>query len=250
MALAITSFTPTTGPTTGGTSVVITGTGLTAVTSVMFGDVEGAIDTTATNTATSLTVISPSIDNANAGDVKITVLDSVTPTEAQSSTSFTYTAVSLPVLSTTNAAKWKFDVSSDGGTTWVPVRGMTNFTPSVASTTVDDSDYDSVDTNGVAWGSDTPTQLKWQNDLTIDRKTAAGYVEDPGQKVLRLAYAQVGSDAEVLCRWYDRFGGDEAYSGTGIVTWTEKGGATSAKAEVDVKVMGRGVRNTISNPAA
>lgn len=250
MALAVTSFVPTTGPCTGGTSVVITGTGLTAVTAVEFGDFAGSIDTSATNTATSLTVISPAIPNADAGAVKITVLDSATPAEAQSTSTFTYTAVTLPVLSTTNAAKWKFEVSTDSGATWLPVRGLTSFTPMVSSVTVDDSDYESVDSSGTAWASSTVTQLKWENDLVIDRKTAAGYAEDPGQKVLRLAYAKVGAAAEVLCRWYDRFGGDEAYSGTGICTWTEKGGGTAAKSEVDVKVMGRGVRNTITNPDA
>lgn len=250
MTLAVTSFTPTTGPTTGGTKVVITGTGLTAVTSVMFGDVEGAIDTTATNTATSLTVISPPISNADAGAVKITTLDSATPTEAQSSGSYTYTAVSVPVLSTTNAAKWKCQVSGDGGSTYTDVRAITNFAPTVASTTQDDSSYDDVADDGTSWGSDTVTQLKWALAFTIDRKTAAGYVEDPGQAIIRAAYALQGAAAVLPFRWYDRFGGDEAYTGNGIVTWTEKGGATSDKASVDVAVMGRGPRTVITNPAA
>lgn len=250
MTLAVTSFTPTTGPTTGGTKVVITGTGLTAVTSVMVGDTQAAIDTTATNTATSLTFIAPAISNADTLVRKITVLDSATPTEAQSSGNYTYTVVDVPVLSTTNAAKWKCQVSGDGGDTYTDVRAITNFTPTVASTTQDDSSYDDVADDGTSWGSDTVTQLKWALAMTIDRKTAAGYVEDPGQAIIRAAYDQQGAAAVLPFRWYDRFGGDEAYTGNGIVTWTEKGGATSDKSTVDIAVMGRGPRITIENPAA
>lgn len=248
MALAITSFTPTTGPCTGGTRVVITGTGLTAVTAVMFGNVEGSIDTTAVNTALSLTVLSPAIPNDDAGTVKITVLDSVTPTEAQSSGNFTYTAVTTPTLTSVPASKWKLDVDSSvaqDGSSYIPVRGMTDFQPAVNTTTQDDSDYDS----GV-WGSDAKTQLKWQNTLKISRKRAAGYVEDPGQAVLRVAHDQVGTAGTVRVRWYDRNGeGSEAYEGFAMVQWSEDGGNTQALNTVSVTLMGQGARSNITNPA-
>lgn len=242
MAMTITSFTPSTGPTSGGTSVVITGTGLTSATSVVFGDVEGRIDTTALNTATSLTVISPAIANT-AGAVKITILDSVTPSEIQSTTTFTYTVVASPVQTTSLAKKWKFDVSPDAGTTWIGVKGMTNFQPAIAQSMQDDSDYDSGE-----WGSDVVTQLKWSLVTSVDRKYTAGYTEDPGQAILRAAYDQVGAAAVVTVRWYDRNGGTEAYSGVGNVQWSEKGGTTADKASVNITIMGRGARNVITNP--
>lgn len=245
MTMAITSFTPSTGPTSGGTSVVITGTGLTAATSVMFGDVQGKIDTTATNTATSLTVIAPAIPNANAGTVKITLLDSVTPGEVQSTTSYTYTAVATPVQTTTLAKKWKFQVSTDSGTTYIDVKGLTNFQPALDQTTQDDSDYDSGD-----WGSDVVTQLKWSLVASVDRKTTSGYTEDAGQAVLRTAAEQTGADGIVYVRWYDRNGGPEAYTGVGNVKWSEKGGGTADLSSVDITVMGRGERTAITNPAA
>jgi len=248
MALAVTSFTPTTGPTTGGTSVVITGTGLTAATAVMFGDVEGAIDTSAENTATTLTVIAPAIPNVNAGDVKITVLDSATPAEAQSTGSYTYSAVSTPALTPSLASKWKVRIKNSSGD-YIDVRGLTNVQPAIAQTTQDDSDYDSV-VDGLQWGSDFVTGLKWSLVLKLDRKMSAGYVEDPGQKILRIASTKGGTDALVEMQWYDRNGGDEAYEGTGIVQWSDDGGDGTAKSSVSSTVMGRGPRTTIANPAA
>lgn len=246
MALALTSFTPTTGPQTGGTKVVITGTGLLAVTSVEFGDVNGTIDTTATNTATSLTVIAP--PTGTTGNVKITILDSVTPTEAQSTGNYTYTAVTTPPLVSSTAGKWKCDVDTSvaqDGSSFVTLRGITDFQPALATTTQDDSDYDS----GV-WGSDAKTQLKWSLALKISRKRAAGYVEDPGQKQLRLAHDQVGAAGNVLVRWYDRNGhGSEAYQGVAMVEWSEDGGATTALDTVSVTLMGQGPRLGITNPA-
>lgn len=248
MTLAVTSFTPSAGPCTGGTRVVITGTGLTAVTAVMVGDVEATIDTTATNTATSLTFLTPAVSNDLAGTHKITVLDSVTPTEAQSSGSFTYTAVTLPTLVSAVASRWKLDVDASvalDGSNYIPVRGVTDFQPALATTTADDSDYDS----GI-WGSDAKTQLKWSLVTKIGRKRASGYVEDPGQKVLRDAHDQVGADGTVRVRWYDRNGGDEAYEGYAMVEWSEDGGPTTALSSASVTLMGQGARTVIENPAA
>lgn len=248
MTLAITSFTPTTGPTTGGTRVVITGTGLDAVTNVLFGTHAGSIDTTATNTALSLTVIAPGIDNSLAGTVKITVIDAATPAEAQSSTNYTYTSVSAPPLTSSPATKWKCDVDSSAGqdgTGYIPVRGITDFQPAIATTSQDDSDYDS----GV-WGSDAKTQLKWSNVIKLSRKRAANYIEDPGQKVLRLAHDQVGAAGTVRVRWYDRNGhGSEAFEGFAFVEWSDDGGNTTALSTVSVTLMGQGVRTPITNPA-
>ena len=242
MAITITSFTPATGPTSGGTSVVITGTGLDTVDIVEFGSHAGHIDTTATNTSTSLTVVSPAIPNADAGAVKILLADSLDGTDVLSSSSFTYTSVASPAQTTNLAKKWKFQAWD--GSQFVDVKGVTNFQPAVEQTTQDDSDYDSGD-----WGSDVVTQLKWSLVATVDRKTTSGYTEDPGQAILRLASFESGAAAVVQVRWYDRNGGDEAYTGYGNVKWSEKGGGTADKSSVDVTVMGRGARTTISNPA-
>lgn len=249
MAIAITSFTPSGGPTTGGTKVVITGTGLDTVDDVLFGEVPAEVDTTATNTSTSLTVLAPPIPNDGTLVVKITLIDlASTGVLTESSTSFTYATVSTPQLTSTTAGKWKLDVDSSvgkDGSAYIPVRGMTNFQPTVNFTTQDDSDYDTEE-----WGSDAKTQMKWQNTCKVSRKRAAGYVEDPGQKVLRLAHDQLGDAGSVRVRWYDRNGGDaEAFEGFALVQWSDDGGATSDLSTVSVTLMGQGARTPIDNPA-
>lgn len=255
MAITITSFLPTGGPTTGGTKVVIVGTGLDTVDDVEFGNVPGVIDTTAVNTATSLTVLAPAIANDGTLVVKITLIDNAgSGVIAVSTSSYTYTVVTSPVLSTALAAKWAFEVDTSvaqDGSAWTKVRGVTNFQPAVASTTQDDSDYDSVDpVTGISWGSDVVTQLKWSLVVKLDRKTAAGYVEDPGQAQIRSCYDKAGADSVLHARWYDRNGSEEAYEGSGLVQWSDDGGDLTALSTVSVTVMGRGLRKTITNPAA
>jgi len=248
MSLAITSFTPNTGPTSGGTKVVITGTSLDTVDVALFGNVEAAIDTTAVNTATSLTVISPPIPNADAGTVKIELVDHATPVEVVSSGNFTYTAVSNPVLTSTLARKWKLDVDTSvaqDGSAWTNVRAVLDLQPSITPTMQDDSDYDSD-----GWGSDVKTMLKWSNVVKLGRKVAAGYVEDPGQAAIHVAHDQFGADGVVHVRWYDRNGGTEAYEGFAQVQWSEDGGDAAALSTVSVTLTGQGARLTITNPAA
>lgn len=246
MTLALTSFSPSGGPTTGGTKVVIVGTGLDTVDDVLFGSVPGSIDTTAVNTATLLTVIAPPISNLGTLVVKIVLVDNGVPSIVDSAASYTYTTVTLPVLATTLNSKWGMDVDTSvaqDGSAYTPVRGRTNFQPLNDPTTVDDSDFDSG-----AYGSDVSTQLKWSLVCTVDRKVAAGFVEDPGQAALRLTAAGVGQSNVARVRWYDRNGSTEAYEGFGLVKWAEKGGTTADKSSVDVTIMGRGARTTITNP--
>lgn len=247
MAITLTSFTPTGGPTTGGTKVQIVGTGLDTVDNVLFGTVPAAIDTTFANTPTLLQVIAPAIPNSGTLVVKIAIVDSAsTGLIAVSASSYTYTTVTSPVLALASAGKWKFAVDTSvgqDGSSYIPVRGITGFTPGVDATSVDDSDFES----GV-WGSDGVTQVKWSLAVKLDRKVAAGYTEDPGQAVLRLAYPQVGASSVVRVRWNDRNGGPEAFDGFGTVKWSEDGGGTADKSSVSVTVMGRGTRNTITNP--
>jgi hypothetical protein len=82
----ISGVSPSSGPTTGGTSVTITGTNLTAATAVRFGGTDATISA---NTATSITAISPA---GSAGAVDITVTTAGGTSATSSVDQFTYIA--------------------------------------------------------------------------------------------------------------------------------------------------------------
>ena len=81
----VTSITPTSGPTTGGTSVTITGTGFTSGATVMFGTVAATAVTV--NSATSITAISPA---ESPGTVNVTVTTTGGTSSISSTDQFTY----------------------------------------------------------------------------------------------------------------------------------------------------------------
>lgn len=143
------------------------------------------------------------------------------------------------------------DITADGavtitGDSWVQVRALTEFSPSVDTNLEDDSDYDSD-----GWASQTKTQLAWKIEAKVARKVGVESGDpDPGQEVLRLAADEFGSDGIVHVRWYDRDGGPEAYDGYAEVSWSPEGGGTTALATVSVTLTGKGKRNVITNPAA
>lgn len=158
-----------------------------------------------------------------------------------------------PLGATTTNGKWYLDVNTGTESTpvWTGVFGVTEFKPTVESTSQDDSDFDSE-----GWGSDTVTQRKWKNEAKVKRAVKDGStppVYDPGQEVLRLAGAATGAGNVVDCRWYEMEPDGprvEAYRGKCAVTWVEDGGAASALATATVTMMGRGKRESITHPDA
>ncbi|MRH89329.1 hypothetical protein GFY24_18055 [Nocardia sp. SYP-A9097] len=97
----ITSLSPTSGPTTGGTSVTITGTGFSGPATVLFG---GTATTFTIDSTTQITAIAP----AGTGPVQVTVT-----TPAGVSNGFSYTYLAVPALSSINPGQG----STAGGTT-------------------------------------------------------------------------------------------------------------------------------------
>ncbi len=87
----VTGLSPTSGSTSGGTSVAITGTGFTGATAVAFGSEPAATYTV--NSATSITATSPS---QAAGTVNVTVTTSTGTTALSSADQFTYMAPTTP----------------------------------------------------------------------------------------------------------------------------------------------------------
>ena len=117
----ITSITPTSGLTSGGTSVSITGTGFTSGATVMFGTVTATAVTV--SSSTSLTAVSPA---ESAGTVQVTVTTAGGTSATSSADQFTYVAVpTVTSISPTSGP-------TSGGTS-VTITG-TNFT---SSATVD-----------------------------------------------------------------------------------------------------------------
>jgi hypothetical protein len=161
--------------------------------------------------------------------------------------------VKEPLGATTTNGKWYLDVNTGTDVTpvWVGVFGITEFKPTVDSSTQDDSDFDSD-----GWGSDATTQRKWKNEGKAKRAAKAGStppVYDPGQEVLRLAGAAIGADNIVDCRWYEMEPEGprvEAYRGKAAVGWVEDGGNASALSTATFTLNGRGKRDTITHPTA
>jgi hypothetical protein len=244
MALAITSYTPTTGPTAGGTLCTITGTQLDTVDVVLVGNKQANI---VSKTPTALQFYTPS--EPAAGNQTVFVVDEDTNTEVAAATPFAYTATaSAETLVSTLARKWKMDVdqsAAQDGSGYIPCRAIMDFQPQVSPTMQDDSDYDS---NG--WGSDVKTMLKWSNVVKFGRKRGiSAHAFDAGQEVLKAAHDKFGAAGVVRVRWYDRDGGPEAYEGFAQVQWSEDGGNASALDGVSVTLTGQGARTTIVNPA-
>jgi len=237
MAITITSVTPATGYTVGGTISNVVGTNLDTCVGVYLGSFPATI---ISKTSTTLRFQS---GPGTGSTLPIRFLDGTT--EVTATPTWTYNVLaSLEHLTSTSTKKWRLDCTTDGGTTWIRVRGVTNLQPTVNTTTQDDSDYDS----GV-WGSDAKTQLKWELTGTVKRaKGDSTTLYDAGQEVLRLAHDQVGSAGSVVVRWYDRTGGPEAYTGTAFVQWSETGGAPDALSGASFTLGGQGVRTLITNP--
>lgn len=238
MAITITGITPASGPTTGGTNHLITGTQLDTVTGVTIG---GAAVTAFT--ALSATLMRVTAPAGSAGAVNVVL----NPGAITGTGIFTFAAPTTEPLVSTLARKWKLDVNTGtvGSPVWVPVRGMGELKTTVESNMEDDSDYDS---NG--WASETKTQLKWGLEAKVLRKkgvTSGNY--DPGQEKLRASSDQFGSPGTPQVRWYTDDGGPEAYSGLASVSWEPEGGEAKDLDTVTVKLSGNGLRTLITNPA-
>ncbi|MGA4731946.1 IPT/TIG domain-containing protein [Micromonospora taraxaci] len=134
VAPTITSIVPNTGPTTGGTAVTITGTGLTGATGVTFGDTPGT-NLVVDPSGTSLTVVTPP---GQVGPVDVTVL--IPGANATAPNGFTYVAAPPTTTSITPNAG-----PQSGGQT-VTITG-TGFVPGDTTVTFDGAPATNVTVN-------------------------------------------------------------------------------------------------------
>lgn len=156
--------------------------------------------------------------------------------------------VRTPLGGSTLNRKWYLDVSEDGGTTWVPVMGLTEFQPTTEATLQDDSDFDSE-----GFRSSTKTASAWGITGTVRRgvKPGATPVYDPGQEIIREAADAMGVANVLRVRFYEM---EEegprvlAYQGDVATDWTDNGGDMAANSTAGFTLTGRGRRTKITHP--
>jgi hypothetical protein len=146
-------------------------------------------------------------------------------------------------MSTALARRFRVDVSIDGGTTWLPLRGINDLSPKPSTPTLQDAnDYD---TDG--WSQQEKTMQAWSLVAKVNRKTSAG-VFDPGQEAVRSRQLLWGDDARIDTRWYDRNGAPEAYQGTALVGWEQSKTGVADLEEATITLTGDGALQEIDNP--
>lgn len=239
MAFTITSYTPTTGPTTGGTLCTVTGTGLTVVDEVLVGGNLATI--VGTPGATSMQFRTPA---HAAGDATVTLVDTDASETHNAGTQFTYAAVTSESTFNTLAGKMALDVRVVGDTDWTRVRSVLTIKPEQTYSTEDDSDTDS----GID-GTDFVNSRKGNITGTVKRtKGVLSGAYNAGQEIIRNAADNAGTpDGTIEARWYDRTGGPEAYEATAIAQWSPQGGNKTTD-KVDFTLNIQGAKTTITNP--
>lgn len=157
-------------------------------------------------------------------------------------------SVAIPELTSTVNKVWRLDVNtgSIAAPVWSQVWGMTNFVPGSSRATEDDTDYDTPDN----WTKVATTSRSWVLTGTVRRRKDDDdtYAVQVGQNKLREADED---DLKLGVRWYERDIADgDAFTGTGIVDWTEAGGAANGLRNVNFTVTGVGPRVRIAHPDA
>lgn len=153
---------------------------------------------------------------------------------------------------TTNK-KWFLDVDSTPNgpsSTWLPVRGITNFVP-----VTDDGGFeDDTDFDGQGAKSQAKTLTGFSATSTVARKVddddSTQY--DEGQEFLRAAFEQnTGVQAVAHVRFYEMEPGGprvQAYEGWVAGSWAEQGGTVGGLSSAMVTMNGRGAVNSIDHP--
>lgn len=150
----------------------------------------------------------------------------------------------------TLARKWVFEINTNtvASPVWTTVKGLNSLTVTEAEPNLeDDNVYEDAGYTG-----QTKTGLSWKAEATVMRRTDPTDVTvyDPGQEKLRLLGRTLGPTGVGHCRFYDRDGGPEAFTGFAEISWTPQGGTPTDLEQVDITVTGKGINTQITNPNA
>ena len=121
-----------------------------------------------------------------------------------------------------SARKWIFNVSSDGGTTWVPILGLKTFTLGESSTKTDTTDYE-------ADGEETHEVMSRTGSLKLEGfflEDSTG-ARDPGQAAVEAFGRAVGSASIGDFKATSPSG--KLYTFSGSVDIGDEGGDNNAK---------------------
>lgn len=150
-------------------------------------------------------------------------------------------------LTSTLARDWILDVLDTDNTTWVRVRGLSSIQPMFVTSEQDDSDIDSE-----GFASAIATGLAYSIEGGCKRKgdNTSGYVDDPGQNILRRKGRRTGADNVVTARIYRRDALPDAYRCDHTVKWTDTAaGDVNALQQSTFTLTGRGKPEEIAKPA-
>jgi hypothetical protein len=145
-------------------------------------------------------------------------------------------------MSNALARRFKVDVSVDN-TTWIPLKGLTDFNPQENATLQEANDYDS---NGFGSFEKTLTGVKVA--IKARRVLNAGAF-DPGQELARATWLQFGTSARLYMRFYDRNGASQAFSGQWLVDYQQSKTGVADIEEVGITFTADGQVSPITNPA-
>ena len=120
-------------------------------------------------------------------------------------------------------------------TVWVPVKGITDFTPpAIEKNLEDDSSFDSD-----GWASEIATGLGWKVEGSVKRARAS-LTEDPGQAILRAAGSALLEDGLVHVRIINRTTPTEGRTGIADASFTDEGGEHTKLTTASFSLSGRG----------
>ena len=133
---------------------------------------------------------------------------------------------------------WALDVGAytDGTapTSYLPVRGITEFTPPVPEKNLeDDGDFD-----GGAWGSQVATGISYKIEGTV-KTPRGGRPADPGQAILAAAGSGVLEEGFVHFRCYNKRSG-VGHEGIADATFADNGGPKTDLTTAAFTLTGRG----------
>ncbi|WP_010545311.1 beta strand repeat-containing protein, partial [Sphingomonas elodea] len=230
---SVTGLSPTTGPTGGGTTVVITGTGLAGATGVSFGGTAAAGFTV--DSATQITATSPA---ASAGTVNVTVTTPSGTSSTGASNQFTYavppttpTLTSTPAtLTNSTSATFQFSLASGTGECSIDGGAFTSCTSPRTYTGLSDGSHSFQVRATSGGGTSAAASYSWTVDTTAPSAPIVTTPANASERVVTNRATSGTSEANATITVYLDGSADGTTTADGSGNWTYTLTALSAAA--------------------